>query len=57
MTYEMNIVAELADNEPSGCRRVVHFHSSKQGHFVGICAWPSSFLIGGWDGSEILISR
>jgi len=41
--YEMGIFAELADNEPSGCRAVVGANSLKWGHFGGIFVQLSVF--------------
>ncbi len=51
-TYETYILAELADNEPSGCSLVVGVNSRKWGHLGG--AWDTAYalLIGWWDWSE-----
>jgi hypothetical protein len=55
-TYEMGIFGKLADNEPSGCRPVVHINSLKGGHLGGICAWLSAILVGWWAWSKSFLS-
>ena len=49
--YGIDIFSELADNEPSGCRRVVRFNSPKQVHLGELRALALG-MIGWWDRSK-----
>ena len=46
--YEVNIFAELVDNEPWSCSRQL----TKMGHIKGIRVWPNALLIVWWDWSR-----